>query len=227
MTFDGKPGTRFVVTLPLAEAGRDARSRRAHPARRRRGSPGRGPRVNLQRKGYEVDLAGDGRTGWPRPRRGATTSSCSTSACPRSTASRSASACARRQLHADPDAHRAHPAGRCGLRPEARRRRLRHQAVRPRRAAGADRGPAAPAGMVAAGARGQRRRSTGRDAAAGTGRPDSARGRRRGGASAGRRCDGPRRAARRVRAVPGSTSAPGRRARGRAWSSSRARSWRS
>ncbi len=214
---------------------RDARSRRAHPAGRGRGSPRRGPprqpapqavrRRRRRRRPHRAGL-GAGAALRPHPARHPAARDRRLRGLP--------AAAPGRQLHADPDAHGAQPAGRRGLRPQARRRRLRHQAVRPRRAAGADRGPAAAARMVAAGARGQRRpdpdrpepatpadapdraerepvarrrptRPTGAAAAA-AGRPAT-----RGASSSGR---------------SGSTSAPGRRARGRAWSSSRARSWR-
>ena len=90
-------------------------------------------------------VAGDGVAG---ARRGRTCScptwSCSTSACPGSTASRSP-APARRRRRADPDAHRARRARRARRGPRLGRRRLPRQALRARGAARPHAGAAAPA----------------------------------------------------------------------------------
>ena len=120
--------------------------------------------LNLERKGYAVELARDGTEALARVARGALRPDRARRAAAGGRRLRGLPAAARRgQPHAHPHAHRARPARRHDLRPQDRRRRLRGEALRPRRAAGAGREPAAPAGLVAAGGRGRPPGAAGRE----------------------------------------------------------------
>jgi len=90
----------------------------------------------LRLEGYEVATAPDGGSGLESLALAPPTRSCSTSACPTSTASRSASGCGRPGTTPGADADGARRCERPGPRPRRRCRRLPGQAVRVGRAAG-------------------------------------------------------------------------------------------